>query len=155
MQLDQQTKLVNDARLYTTSKGLVIFSTAFQFAVTLDLIFYFNFSTLLHADSFLICRFSSNCMLFDMIVIITVGMMDTGWTAKEWTAFCVWVIECDAVADNTLGLDARRSPFVSAHFLQQQTNNYGAITSKIKHAMKLKTSPARLAQLLHNCCSPH
>ena len=31
----------------------------------------------------------------------------------------------------------------------------GAITSKIKHAIKLKTSPARLAQLLHNCCSPH
>jgi len=29
-----------------------------------------------------------------------------------------------------------------------------AITSKIKHAIKLKTSPARLAQLLHNCCSP-
>jgi len=28
----------------------------------------------------------------------------------------------------------------------------GAITSKIKHATKLKTSPARLAQLLHNCC---
>jgi len=27
----------------------------------------------------------------------------------------------------------------------------GAITSKIKHAIKLKTSPARLAQLLHNC----
>jgi len=31
----------------------------------------------------------------------------------------------------------------------------GAITSKIKHAIKLKTSPARLAQLLHNCRSPH
>jgi len=31
----------------------------------------------------------------------------------------------------------------------------GAITSKIKHAIKYKTSPARLAQLLHNCCSPH
>jgi len=31
----------------------------------------------------------------------------------------------------------------------------GAITSKIKHGIKLKTSPARLAQLLHNCCSPH
>jgi len=31
----------------------------------------------------------------------------------------------------------------------------GAITGKIKHAIKLKTSPARLAQLLHNCCSPH
>jgi len=31
----------------------------------------------------------------------------------------------------------------------------GAITSKIKHATKLKTSPARLAQLLHNRCSPH
>jgi len=30
-----------------------------------------------------------------------------------------------------------------------------AITSKIKHAIKHKTSPARLAQLLHNCCSPH
>ena len=28
----------------------------------------------------------------------------------------------------------------------------GAITSKIKHAVKHKTSPA---QLLHNCCSPH
>jgi len=27
----------------------------------------------------------------------------------------------------------------------------GAITSNIKHAIKLKTSPARLAQLLHNC----
>jgi len=32
----------------------------------------------------------------------------------------------------------------------------GAITSKIKRAIKHKTSPAaRLAQLLHNCCSPH
>ena len=31
----------------------------------------------------------------------------------------------------------------------------GAIASKIKHAIKHKTSPARLAQLLHNCCSPH
>jgi len=45
----------------------------------------------------------------------------------------------------------------------------GAIASKIKHAIKLKTllqlqqataikhktSHARLAQLLHNCCSPH
>jgi len=30
----------------------------------------------------------------------------------------------------------------------------GAITSKIKHAIKLETSPARFAQLLHNCCSP-
>ena len=30
----------------------------------------------------------------------------------------------------------------------------GAITSKIKHAIKLKTSPARLAQMLHNCSSP-
>jgi len=27
----------------------------------------------------------------------------------------------------------------------------GAITNKIKHAVKLKTSPAKLAQLLHNC----
>jgi len=35
------------------------------------------------------------------------------------------------------------------------TLSSGAITSKIKHAMKHKTSPARLAQLLHNCCSPH
>jgi len=31
----------------------------------------------------------------------------------------------------------------------------GAITNKIKHAVKLKTSPARLTHLLHNCCSPH
>ena len=31
----------------------------------------------------------------------------------------------------------------------------GAITSKIKHAKKLKTSPARLARLLHNCCNHH
>jgi len=31
----------------------------------------------------------------------------------------------------------------------------GAITSKIKHAIKHKTSPVKLAQLLHNCCSPH
>jgi len=31
----------------------------------------------------------------------------------------------------------------------------GAITSKIKHAIKHKTSPASFAQLLHNCCSPH
>jgi len=30
-----------------------------------------------------------------------------------------------------------------------------SITSKIKHAIKHKTSPARLAQLLHNRCSPH
>jgi len=29
----------------------------------------------------------------------------------------------------------------------------GAITSKIKHAIKHKTGPARLAQLLHNCCT--
>ena len=38
--------------------------------------------------------------------------------------------------------------------LSPQPPNKGAITSKIKHAIKLKTSPARLAQLLHNCCSP-
>ena len=31
----------------------------------------------------------------------------------------------------------------------------GAITSKIKHAIKLKTSPAWLTHPLHNCCSPH
>ena len=31
----------------------------------------------------------------------------------------------------------------------------GAITSKVKHAIKHKTSPTRLAQLLHNCYSPH
>jgi len=31
----------------------------------------------------------------------------------------------------------------------------GAITSKIKDAIKLKTSPARLTHPLHNCCSPH
>jgi len=32
----------------------------------------------------------------------------------------------------------------------------GAITSKLKHAIKLKTSPATLAQLfLHQCCIPH
>jgi len=31
----------------------------------------------------------------------------------------------------------------------------GAITGKIKDATKHETSPARLAQLLHNCCSPH
>jgi len=31
----------------------------------------------------------------------------------------------------------------------------GAITSKIKHAIELKTSPARLTHLLRNCCSPH
>jgi len=31
----------------------------------------------------------------------------------------------------------------------------GAITSKIKHAIKLKISPARHTHMLHNCCSPH
>ena len=31
----------------------------------------------------------------------------------------------------------------------------GANTSRVKHAIKLKTSPARLAQRLQNCCSPH
>ena len=36
-----------------------------------------------------------------------------------------------------------------------EINVKGAITSNIKHATKHKTSPARLAQLLHNCCSPH
>jgi len=30
-----------------------------------------------------------------------------------------------------------------------------AITSKIKHAIKHKTSSARLLQLLHNYCNPH
>jgi len=30
------------------------------------------------------------------------------------------------------------------------TDNKRAITSKIKHAIKHKTSPTRLAQLLHN-----
>ena len=43
--------------------------------------------------------------------------------------------------------DAQRAGFVRG--------TKGAITRKIKHAVKLKTSPARLAQLLHNCCSPH
>ena len=31
----------------------------------------------------------------------------------------------------------------------------GVITSKIKRAIKLKTSPARFAQMLQKCCSPH
>jgi len=30
-----------------------------------------------------------------------------------------------------------------------------SFTSKIKHAIKHKTSPARLAKLSHDCCSPH
>jgi len=34
-------------------------------------------------------------------------------------------------------------------------NSKRAIKSKIKHTIKHKTSSARLAQLLHNCCSPH
>ena len=43
------------------------------------------------------------------------------------------------------------------HCTHCRNNQYakGAITGKIKHAIKHKTSPARLAQLLHNCCSPH
>ena len=54
------------------------------------------------------------------------------------------------------------SPAAAAHPLPVRQNrrrsHHGpkvAITSKIKHAIKHKTSPARLAQLLHNCCSPH
>jgi len=43
----------------------------------------------------------------------------------------------------------------AARELVIETSPKGAITSKIKHAIKLKTSPARLAQLLHDCCSPH
>jgi len=50
-------------------------------------------------------------------------------------------------------------PLQNADFAMKQTNicrlsgdiitvSNGAITSKIKHAIKLKTSPARLAQLL-------
>ena len=35
------------------------------------------------------------------------------------------------------------------------SNAKGVITSIIKDAIKLKTSPARLAQLLQNCCSPY
>jgi len=31
----------------------------------------------------------------------------------------------------------------------------GAIAIKIKHAIKLKASPARLTHLLHNRCGPH
>ena len=34
------------------------------------------------------------------------------------------------------------------HYTALKTTAKGAITSKIKHAIKLKTSPARLAQLL-------
>ena len=36
------------------------------------------------------------------------------------------------------------------HVLRGTVRVKGAITSKIKHAIKHKTSPARLAQLLHN-----
>jgi len=42
--------------------------------------------------------------------------------------------------------DAQRAGFVRG--------TKGAITSKIKHTIKLKASPARLTHLLHNCCSP-
>jgi len=46
--------------------------------------------------------------------------------------------------------------YMHRHHLNRPHNwDKGAITSKIKHAIKHKTSPARLAQLLHNCCSPH
>jgi len=47
-------------------------------------------------------------------------MVHTCWTAKEWTTIHVRVIERNAIADYTLRLDARRSPLVSTHFLQQQ-----------------------------------
>jgi len=47
-----------------------------------------------------------------------------------------------------------QSPAVGRH-QHSILDHKGAITSKLKHAIKLKTSPVRLAQLLHNCCSPH
>jgi len=51
--------------------------------------------------------------------------------------------------------DEQQSGQQQLHAFWKQHDNYGAITSKIKHAIKRKTSPARLAQLLHNCCCPH
>jgi len=47
--------------------------------------------------------------------------------------------------------------YAPSSLIQSAITSYakGATTSKIKHAIKHKTSPARLAQLLHSCCSPH
>ena len=50
------------------------------------------------------------------------------------------------------GIDA---PVSTRPNIQSFPHDKGAITSKIKHAIKLKTSSAKLAQLLHNCFNPH
>ena len=52
------------------------------------------------------------------------------------------------------GLPSPRPPHLCSSKISLKSPE-GAITSKIKRAIKHKTSPpARLAQLLHNCCSP-
>jgi len=45
-------------------------------------------------------------------------VVNTCWATKEWTTFYVRVIERNAITDYTLGLDARRLPLSSTHFLQ-------------------------------------
>ena len=54
-------------------------------------------------------------------------------------------------------LPARRSDLRKSLQTDRQTTDAAPLhfNELIKHAIKLKTSPARLAQLLHNCCSPH
>ena len=49
-------------------------------------------------------------------------------------------------AKKVKGLNKRNEPDFKSHM--QPVMAQGAVTSKIKHATKLKTSPARLAQLL-------
>ena len=54
-------------------------------------------------------------------------------------------------------IEARRADLAAAEKLFDLPISVckGSITSEIKHAIKHKTSPARLAHLLHNCCNPH
>jgi len=58
-----------------------------------------------------------------ILTIIIMTRISTCRAAKERTALDVRVIEGNTVAYDALRLHAGRSPFIAAHFLQQQTDN--------------------------------
>jgi len=87
------------------------------------------------------------CCIVCVKCVVTVSghaSVENVYRTKTLNCVTVSLIVPTAPMNHTLTLDVQVTFYTK-----------GAITSKIKHAIKLKTSPARLAQLLHNCCSPH
>ena len=69
------------------------------------------------------------------------------------------LIYCNVVVQILVFLSSCCNPIVygilNKNYRKSSSQSKGAFTSKIKHAIVLKTNPARLAELLHNCCSPY